>query len=431
MKVVLPEDHISLSELPAQAFELDVVSFEAADSGLRLNIMNDLRHQPDGIRSYSAHIGVCKHGSPDFTLITLPDMGVGKAIYTRSLSCSEAVRFDRKNTAQGDIQAICVISKNANVFTPNGARDIETIAQRIEATTGIPATNQIISCTGVIGVPLPMDKIVPAIDQVAGQLTEGTLQESATAILTTDRQAKVASTEFNGIKLCGFAKGAGMIEPNMATMLAYFFTDAQISKEDLEKVLKRAADKTFNAISVDTDTSTSDTVAVVSTNKRPMTAKDLITFERALTAMFFKLARDIISQAEGANYLIEANVSLPTSVDDARIFAKKIINSPLIKTAVHGADPNWGRVVMAVGKPTDRFTLGEIQPQELRVTIMDEAVFEYGIAIPLDLGKLSQKMKNAKTVTIDVAIGSPVYSAKAWGCDLSESYIKINAEYTT
>lgn len=430
MKAVLPEDRIFLSELPGQDFDQDVVSFEAAD-GSRVALANDLRHQPEGIRSHSAHIGVCKHGSMDFTLITLDKMGVGKAVYTRSLSCSEAVRFDRNNTAHGDIQAVCVISKNANVFTPTGMSDIEAMAAHIQAATGIAPANQIISCTGVIGVSLPMDKILTAIDAVPGKLVAGALEQSANAILTTDKKAKFASVEFGGIRLCGFAKGAGMIEPNMATMLAYFFTDAKVEKGDLERILKRAADKTFNAISVDTDTSTSDTVAVVCTDAKPLDAAGLVNFERALTAIFYKLSRDIISQAEGARCVIEANVSVPSSVEDARLFAKKIINSPLIKTAVHGCDPNWGRVVMAVGKPTDRYTVREIQQDELRIVIMDQVVFEFGRALPLDLKRLSSDMRAAKTVTIDVQIGAPVYTAKAWGCDLSESYIKINADYTT
>ncbi|WP_051180066.1 bifunctional glutamate N-acetyltransferase/amino-acid acetyltransferase ArgJ [Nocardia concava] len=430
MKLVLPEDRIFLSEVPGQDFDQDAIIFEAAD-GSRVAIANDLRHQPDGIRSYSTHSGVCQGGTLDFTLITLDAMGVGKAVYTRSLSCSEAVRFDRNNTAHGDIQSVCVVSKNANVFTPNGMRDIEAMAARIQSATGVHPANQIISCTGVIGVPLPMERILAAIDSAPGRLVAGELEQSANAILTTDKKAKFASVEFGDIRLCGFAKGAGMIEPNMATMLAYFFTDAKVEKVDLERILKRAADKTFNAISVDTDTSTSDTVAVISTDSKPLDAAGLVDFERALTALFYKLSRDILAQAEGARCVIEANVSVSSSAEDARLFAKKIINSPLIKTAVHGCDPNWGRVVMAVGKPTDRFTVREIQQNELRIVIMDQVVFEFGRALPLDLERLSSKMRAAKTVTIEVQIGSPVYSAKAWGCDLSEAYVKINADYTT
>ncbi|MBL4867183.1 MAG: bifunctional ornithine acetyltransferase/N-acetylglutamate synthase, partial [Pseudomonadales bacterium] len=291
--------------------------------------------------------------------------------------------------------------------------------------------SQLISCTGVIGVSLPMDIVGNAIDGVAEKLQACALEQAAVAILTTDKQAKMASVEFDGVTLCGFAKGAGMIEPNMATMLSYFFTDVKIDKTDLDQILKRAVDKTFNAISVDSDTSTSDTVAIFSTNEKTIDEVGLQHFERALTALCLKLARDIIGQAEGANQVIEAKVSLSTSYEDARLFTKKIINSPLIKTAVYGRDPNWGRIVMAVGKPSDRETLPEIQPADVLIKILGQTVFEYGHQIPLDLEALSARMGEAKTVDIEVEIGRPVYTAKAWGCDLSEGYIKINAEYTT
>ncbi len=431
MNEVFADLSVLLDERPDQPVELDQISFVRADNGESVVLRNDLSCQPAGIKSYSAHIGVCKHGSPDFTLIALDKPGLGKAVYTRSLTCSEAIRFDRDNTRVGDIQSLCVISKNANVFTPTASDDIVTIAKEVEAVTGIAVNRQIISCTGVIGVRLPMDKVKAGIQAAAGKLEAGQLEASANAILTTDKQAKMVSVEFDGIRIAGFCKGAGMIEPNMATMLAYFFTNADLTGAQLEAMLKRACDRTFNAISVDSDTSTSDTVAVMSTLERKMSEQDMVNFERALTAMFFKSSRDILGQGEGARTLIEAQVSLPTSQEDARAYAKKIINSPLIKTAVHGSDPNWGRVVMAVGKPLDRNTLPEIDPTQLRIGIMGETVFDRGTAVPLQLTELSKKMKAAKTVRIDVVVGAPVYTAKTWGCDLSEEYIRINADYTT
>ena len=443
MKSILPEVGVWLNEVEAPGTENDQFSFsrvgaevsedagDGVDDSDRITIENDLRHQPQGIQTYGGHIGVCANGTPDFTVVKLDNMGVGKAVYTRSLSCGDAIRFDRENTLHGDIQLLCVVSKNANVFTPTSRKDIDTIAAQLEKELGVPATSQLISCTGVIGVQLPMDIIAKAIDGVGAKLRPATLEQAAEAILTTDKQAKMASVTFDGITLCGFAKGAGMIEPNMATMLSYFFTDAKINKTDLDAILKRAVDKSFNSISVDSDTSTSDTVAIFSTNEKELDEVGLQNFERALTAICLKLARDIVGQAEGANQVIEAKVSLPTSYEDARLFTKKIINSPLIKTAVYGRDPNWGRIVMAVGKPSERETISEIQPKDLLIKILGQTVFEYGHQIPLDLEALTKRMGEEKTVDIEVEIGEPIYTAKAWGCDLSEGYIKINAEYTT
>lgn len=431
MKPILPNMGVWLNEVATLGTENDQFSFARIDRDEKVAIENDLRHQPQGIRTYGGHIGVCANGRPDFTVVKLDKMGIAKAVYTRSLSCGDAIRFDRENTRHGELQLLCVVSKNANVFTPTSRQDIDTMAAQLEKELGVPATSQLISCTGVIGVSLPMDIVANAIDGVAAKLQPCALEQAAAAILTTDKKAKMASVEFDGVTLCGFAKGAGMIEPNMATMLSYFFTDVKIDKTDLDQILRRAVDKTFNAISVDSDTSTSDTVAVFSTNEKTIDEVGLQHFERALTALCLKLARDIIGQAEGANQVIEAKVSLSTSYEDARLFTKKIINSPLIKTAVYGRDPNWGRIVMAVGKPSDRETLPEIQPADVLIKILGQTVFEYGHQIPLDLEALSARMGEAKTVDIEVEIGRPVYTAKAWGCDLSEGYIKINAEYTT
>lgn len=431
MKPVFIEDGIFLTESSDADSSTDKVLFKMANSNEHLSIRNDLLHQPPGIKSFAAHIGVCKKGTPDFSIIRLDQMGVGKAVYTQSLTCSDAVRFDRENTKKGDIQALCVISKNANAFTPRSAEDITAIAARIENTFGIPIEAQIISCTGVIGVPLPIDLILNSISEAKTGLKADNLLSCAKAILTTDKMEKCVSIEFNGIILCGFAKGAGMIEPNMATMLVYFFTNARIEKNRLDQILRDSVNKTFNAISVDTDTSTSDTVALISTNEREISRDEEVDFGRALTAMCFKLSRDILIQAEGAGKIIEAEVALPSSKMDAQLFAKKIINSPLIKTAVFGHDPNWGRVVMAIGKPSTCTKIGEIQPRDLKIEILGETVFRFGNVQNINLKKLSEKIAGAKTVNIRVEIGAPTFSAKAWGCDMGYDYVKVNAEYTT
>ncbi len=431
-------DGTVLVETKGAGSEDDVFYFERSGNNTGNNLVrieNNLTHVPAGIKSYASHVGVCAHGSLDFSIVKLDKPGAGKAVYTTSLTAGDAVIFDRKNTDRGDIQLICVISKNAAVFTSTGARDIQAIATELASTFNVAIDNIIISCTGVIGQPLPMSNIIPAIQTSGNKLVAGIVPDVADAILTTDRQRKTGSVKFDEVVICGYAKGAGMIEPNMATMLAYFYTNADITKEQLDTILKRAVSKSFNSISVDSDASTSDTVALVSTRELALTEGQLDDFERALTALCIKLARDIVGQAEGSSKVIEVDVAMSTSDAEATLTMKKILNSPLVKTAVYGADPNWGRIVMAVGKPNNYFEQTEIEPKDLVIQLMGTTVFNRGMELDTDLELLSAAIRQAKSVSISVEIGAegrPLpYRAKGWGCDLTERYVKINSEYTT
>ncbi len=424
-------DGTILIEEQGASSEEDIFYFRRKTDGECFPITNSLQFVPRGIQSYSSHIGVCAHGSLDFTIVKLNKLGIGKGVYTKSLTAGDAVIFDRKNTAQGDIQLLCVISKNSCVFTPNGARDIQTIADELAEAFDVSPEHVVISCTGVIGVPLPMQKVVSAIQLAKGKLAEDCLAESAKAILTTDRQEKVASVKFDEVIICGYAKGAGMIEPNMATMLTYFYTNVDISKEQLDTILRRAVGKSFNSISVDSDTSTSDTVVIMSTQEIKLNDEQLEDFERALTAISIKLARDIVGQAEGGSKIIEAEVEIASSEAEAKLLVKQILNSPLIKTAVYGADPNWGRIVMAVGKPINNLSDKPITAKDLVIEMMGTKVFDRGQELATDLKALSRKIKAAKSVSIHVQIGEPKYRAKGWGCDLTERYVEINSQYTT
>lgn len=367
----------------------------------------------------------------DFTVVRLPAATTCSAVFTRSLSASGAVRFDRRNAAHGGIQVLCVISKNANVFTPSEDRDIDDIAAALSTEFDVPTESVFISCTGVIGVPLPMAKIIPGVSGLRNRLEEGHLERSAEAILTTDKAKKMASIKLGDAIICGFAKGAGMIEPKMATMLAYFFTNLRVEKPVLDGILWRVVNRTFNAISVDTDTSTSDTVAIFTTNECDATDVSLDEFETALTALSLKLARDIVGQGEGVTKIIEADVRTDVSEDHAMMLAKNIINSPLVKTAVHGADPNWGKVVMAIGKPPVNDYPAGLDPSAVQISILGQVVWDRGKSVPVDLAKLSEQMAVARSVRIGVIIGGGSFAAKAWGCDLSEAYVELNAQYTT
>jgi glutamate N-acetyltransferase/amino-acid N-acetyltransferase len=231
--------------------------------------------------------------------------------------------------------------------------------------------------------------------------------------------------------VCAMAKGAGMIEPNMATLLVYFFTNADLDGRELRAVLAGAVERTFNSLTVDSDTSTSDTVAIFSTRAVPLDEARRSDFTDAVRAMSIKLARDIVSTSEGATKLIECTVAVDSSPGDAKIMAKKIANSPLVKTAIHGGDPNWGRIVMAIGKPDDRLSLGEIARESVVIEMMGQVVFSRAQPIAVDLAALSRELKAATRVAIDVRIGEGRHSATVWGCDLSRRYVDINADYTT
>ena len=409
----------------------DVVSFESRALGRRVTVEGTLAHQPDGVRAVAVAAGIKYADVLDFTVVKLDVPGSAAGLFTTNLCPGSAVTYDREVLANGRAQALCVISKNANVFTPNGDEDTRTIAKLLGGELGVEPNDVVISCTGVIGVPLPMPKVRAAIPGIAGKLRPAALEDVARAILTTDRGPKVCSVRIGDLVVSAMAKGAGMIEPNMATMLVYFFTNADVDGAGLREVLTGAVDRTFNSLSVDSDTSTSDSVVLFSTRRVPVDANLRADFTDAVRAMSLKLARDVVAQAEGSTKLVECTVRLDTSVQDARIMAKKIVNSPLVKTAIYGGDPNWGRLVMAIGKPDDRLALRAIAPRDIVASMMGQLVYSRGEAIPLDLPALSKGLKAARRVPIDVRIGEGRHAATVWGCDLSHRYVDINAEYMT
>ena len=409
----------------------DVVSFRSASEGRVVTVEASLAHQPEGIRCAAVAAGIKYEGVLDFTVVKLDAPGAAAAVFTKSLCPSYAVLYGREALADGRAQVLAVISKNANVFTPNGEADTRAMAGWLSKELSVQPGDIVPSCTGVIGVPLPMDKVKAGIEGIAAKLRPGALEEAARAILTTDRGPKVCAVRVGDLVVCAMAKGAGMIEPNMATMLVYFFTNADLDGGALRDVLTGAVDRTFNSLTVDSDTSTSDTVAVFSTRAVPLDEARRSDFVDAVRAMSIKLARDIVAQSEGATKLIECTVRLDSSPADAKIMAKKIVNSPLVKTAIHGGDPNWGRIVMAIGKPDERLGIAKIARESVVIEMMGKVVFARGQAIPIDLAALSSELKSSSRVSINVTIGEGRHTAKVWGCDLSRRYVDINAEYMT
>jgi glutamate N-acetyltransferase/amino-acid N-acetyltransferase len=409
----------------------DVLAFHSRALGREVAVEPTLAHQPAGLRAAAVSAGIKYEGVLDFTVVKLDQPGSAAGVFTTNLCPGSCIPHDRDVLADGRAQALAVISKNANVFTPTGAEDTRAIGIWLAEELGISPRDVVLSFTGVIGVPLPMAKIRAAVPGFAGKLVPGALDAVSRAILTTDRGPKVCSVRIGDLVVSAVAKGAGMIEPNLATMLVYFFTNADLDGAALRQVLDGAVERSFNSLSVDSDTSTSDSVVVFSTRTARLDAALREDFAEAVRAMAIKLARDIVAQAEGSTKLIDCTVRLDTSVRDARLMAKKIVNSPLVKTALFGADPNWGRIVMAIGKPDERMELQHIAPADVTISLMGQVVFERSSAIPIDLAALSARIRSSSRLPIEVRIGEGKHTATVWGCDLSHRYVEINAEYMT
>ncbi len=347
------------------------------------------------------------------------------AMFTRNRFCGHPVTVGREHVAGGTLRTVVVNSKNANVATgPAGLEACRETCRLVAAELGV-AEGEVFPCsTGVIGRPLPMERIRAGIRGLAGDLRPQALQGFAEAILTTDTRVKARSMRVGPAILAGCCKGAGMIEPNMATMLAFFFTDAELPPAALDAALRPAVDQSFNMVSVDTDTSTSDTVVVLANGRAGPAAPD--EFAAALRAMAMELAQEVARDGEGATKLLEAEVAGGPDAAAARRAAKAIVNSPLVKTAVWGGDPNWGRVAMAIGKCFDL----PLDPGRVRIAFGDVAVYAGGDLGPDAVERLRGYLRGDR-VTIRVDLGLGRASATAWGCDLTPEYVRINGEYST
>ena len=324
---------------------------------------------------------------------------------------------------------IVVNSGNANAFT--GARGLASVAEIVRTTADVLNTEPcriFTSSTGVIGEPLDPAPICAMLPALHGNLREGGIESAARAIMTTDTFAKGAYRQITidgqPILIGGFAKGSGMIAPDMATMLAYIFTDARVAQPALQAMLTATNETSFNAISVDGDTSTSDALMMIATGKSGVDASDNAAFRTALGEVMRELAQAIVRDGEGATKLITIKITGATSPQSAKIIAQSIANSPLVKTAIAGEDPNWGRIVMAVGKagqPADR--------DKLRIWFGDILVAEHGaVAGDYDEQTTADYMKNERIdLHVDLAIGTGDFTM--WSCDFTHDYIRINADY--
>ncbi len=380
--------------------------------------------QPQGILSLAKNVGI-KDDTLDLTVIYSTLRARAAAMFTRNRFPGAPVIVGRDHISDGFVQALVINSKNANVAMGQVGIDNATETCRIVAEElGIEPRDVLPFSTGVIGRPLPMDKIRTGLRGIRDELKPNNLALAAEAIMTTDSYPKYFSCQVGSAIIAGIAKGAGMIEPNMATMLVYLMTDAELPGSALRPMLRRAVNRTFNSLSIDTDTSTSDTVVLMANGLAgPVNLRQ---FENGLNEVCEFLTREIARNGEGATKLITVDVSGAKNKVQAKRVAKSVVNSPLVKTAVYGSDPNWGRVIMAVGKCFDE----SIEPGRVTIRFGTTKVFELGSPLDCDLEALRQYLGQSE-VMIGVDLGIGKASARVWGCDLTEGYIKENAYYTT
>ena len=373
-----------------------------------------------------------KDASLDFGLIASECECSAAGVFTRNNLPGAPVIVGRENIENGRLQAIVVNSKIANVATGKvGIEDAKNMCLWTGEVLEISPELVLPSSTGVIGQRLPIKKIHDGCKSITEQLGSSTehIEKFARAIMTTDTHPKWSSCRVGNATILGVAKGAGMIEPNMATMLSYFVTDAKLSSEELRAILDRVVNKSFNRISIDSDTSTSDTVVILANGLAGRV--DTEEFEAAFTKSAMQLAKEIARDGEGATKLIELTVSGAESQQMALKIAKSIINSPLVKTAIHGADPNWGRFVMAVGKVFEYpVPLADLSIHFKKGSQVLSVNAESLDADEVNLDEISKLLKNQE-VFIEVVVGSGNFSETVWGCDLTKGYIEENAFYTT
>ncbi|WP_331352738.1 bifunctional glutamate N-acetyltransferase/amino-acid acetyltransferase ArgJ [Cellvibrio sp. UBA7671] len=387
-------------------------------------INKDEKKLPQGFKTAVSNIGI-RDETDDFVCIHSSTPCKVAGVFTKSRFAGPSVNICRKHIADGQGQTIVAISKNANVANgEKGAQDAQTIVELCALQLGIDSRNVFIASTGVIGRLYPMEKIITHVASLSAQMTDADFSAAARGIMTTDTVPKIASIQVGDASLVGIAKGVGMMEPNMATLLTFFMTDANLPDETLSIIFKRVMDKTFNCLSIDTDTSTSDSAIILANGLAGDVNVD--EFESALYKVSEYLVKEIAKDGEGATKLIEVNVDTASSERQAKRIAKAIVNSPLVKTAVHGADPNWGRVAMAIGKCDEEL---DINAESTIIRFCGFEVYPKSLS-QVDLNVLTQLL-HGKEIDIHVSLGNGQHSAKVWGCDLGKGYIDVNTTYST
>ena len=391
---------------------------------------------PAGFSYAGVSCGIKESGKKDLALLRSEVPAVAAGVYTQNVVRAASIDWNRQITPTDHLSAIVVNSGNANACTGedgfrNNQQMAASVAKQLECTSG-----QIcIMSTGVIGRQLPMDCVEKGIRNASQQLGSRLedFKDASEAILTTDKGAKTAcrTLEFDDglIQIAGMAKGAGMIGPNMATMLGIVVTDASLTPTVAQDVLRRAADESFNCISVEGHTSTNDSLVLMANGQSSVSLKHwkaLEKFTECLKTLCVELATQIPADGEGASHLIAIKVCGAPSDSDADQIARAVGMSNLVKTAVAGADPNWGRITSAAGLTTVSF-----KPEDLCLAINGTTIFDRGSPIEFDESRLSQSMKENFETSVDIRVGGGAGEARHWTSDLNEAYVKFNSLYTT
>jgi len=384
-----------------------------------------------GVQFATGQTGIKYIDREDVMLANLSPETTISGVFTRSTMRSASVLDSQSKIGLGTEQgaAILVNAGNANAFTgSDGQASVNRISEALSLKLGLHNSAIFTSSTGVIGEILPDHKITNCIDDLKNTLNERSIANAAKAIMTTDTFSKGSSAtlDIDGkrVSISGIAKGSGMIAPDMATMLVYIFTDAKIGQIDLQKLLKELSNRTFNCITVDSDTSTSDSLICAATGASGVDVSKSSRFSKSLEKVMLDLAQQVVRDGEGATKFITVNVAGAASDKDAHKVAMAIANSPLVKTAIAGEDPNWGRVVMAVGKSG-------------AAANRDRLSIWFGSHLVAERGQVAKNYKEASTakymkqsdlsIHVDLGIGSS--SSTVWTCDLTNDYVKINADY--
>ena len=400
-------------------------------------------HLPLGFRFAGVHCGIKKvPHKEDLSLIHCPDGATAAGVYTQNLVFAAPVALDRARTPSGTVRVVVVNSGNANACTgERGLKDAHEMARLAAGAVGADEGDALVMSTGVIGVFLPMEKIAAGTAAAAAKLSHGpdAFQAAARGILTTDQGIKVASRSLTlgdrEIRLAGMCKGAGMIGPQMATMLGIVMTDAPLGTEEAQPLLKAAVEESFNCISVEGHMSTNDTVLLLASGKagishaadhRALTVEELSQFQAALTELCIELAVQIPNDGEGASHLITIHVRGTKTRGDARRIAQTVANSALVKTAIAGGDPNWGRIVSAAGYAGIAF-----DPAGVDLAVNGHKLYEHGAPVRFDAKTVSAAIKASRETTIELTLREGTAGIRFWTSDLNVEYVRFNADYTT
>lgn len=386
---------------------------------------------PRGFIAGAAAAGIKYQGRLDLALVCSEHPAVAAGMFTLNAIRSAPVQVSAMRVARGSARAVVANSGCANACTgERGLHDAESMTALAAAHLGLPPEDMLLASTGVIGTYIPLERIAAGLNSMPLDASRG--HDFARAIMTTDTIAKeiavCVESEEGTFTIGAAAKGSGMIHPNMGTMLCFITTDAEVKPEFLREALSRSVERTFNMVSIDGDTSPSDTVLILANGTADNTPFDQSTgapFEDALGYVCEHLAKAVAADGEGATKLLEITVTGAESAADAHTAARTIAGSMLVKSAIHGADPNWGRVVCAAGRSG-----AHVIPEHVSMTLCGVPVMAQGMPVPFNESALRSLLEGS-TVTIEVDLGIGRAHATAWGCDLTHDYVTINASYTT